>query len=148
MATNTELKKIVCSREVSAKLVALGITQAAVFHWTDVLKEDIEFFESTEEKWEPGLVFGVEERKALPAWTYEELRIMIGIHYPGADLPMPRPNPMPGEQQRFYIYLLHEAKNWESGAEANANYLLYLLESKLLAPADANNNYLTKFKPQ
>lgn len=145
---NTDLKKIVCTRETAAKLVALGISQAAVFHWHDVYAQDIEFFESTEQMWEPGLVFGVEEQKALPAWTYEELRIMIGIHFPSADLPEPRPNPMPGEQQRFYNYFPGRATNHESGAEANAEYLLWLLENKFISPADVNHNYETKFKPQ
>lgn len=133
---NTPLEKIVCSRETAQKLVTLGVSQAAVFHW----------FESESPAYSVGIVINPKPYD-LPAWTYEELRIMIGNKYEGAELPVPRPNAMPGEAQRFYNYYPDRCTNHEIGAEGNAQYLLWLLEVKMVSAADVNHNYKQKYNP-
>ena len=144
----TKLKMLVVSQPLAERLVALGIKRLAAFHWF----KDFDFegdLETKEPKkvWQLGEVDDYVEGETLPAWTMEELRIMIGWHFNGSDLRDHRPKPMPREEFQFVNYYSTSMKSYESGAEANGEWLEYLINKGSLKVEEINERYTEKFKP-
>lgn len=142
----TAFEKLVISKKLSQELVALGLHRAASLHWHDSSEDDITLEEGAE-KWSLGNLINPGEG-ALPAWTMEECRIMIGNIYTAPDLPEPRPKPNWGEDVTFYLHTIDKMYDFSSGAEAAGTMLKMLLEAGLLKPEDVNKRYLEKFKPE
>lgn len=141
---NTDLKKLVISRALSERLVKLGLHKAAVFHWFQTVDD------SEEKKivWELGQLENPDQED-LPAWTYEELRLMIGNAYDGADLPEPRPNIVdPNEGEKFNVLLPSKMLSFEKGAEANGTFLEHLINGHAVKVEAVNARYFKKFKPE
>lgn len=133
----TTFEKLVISFETSKRLVALGLHKAAVFHY------------ETSDLATPKLgLYNHHEGTMLPAWTYEELRIMIGNKHLGCDLPDPRPKPIDGEWETFVAYFPHKSSRHMSGAEGNAAILEWLISSGIETSAAVNQRYFNKYKPQ
>lgn len=139
----TEVQKLICSVEIAKKLVTAGIQPISAFHYADVT----DYFTDGDEASPKYTLDMIDEpdEASVPAWTMEELRIMVGNKFLGGNLPEPRPKPMKGEETTFYVYYLETCKHYESGAEANADLLLYLLEKKLVTAEEVNKRYMTKF---
>lgn len=142
----TGFERIVISQKLSQELVTLGLHRHAALHWYDSSEDDITL-EEGEEKWSLGNLIYPGER-ALPAWTMEECRIMVGNCYNTPDLPEPRPKPNDEEDVTFLLYTIQKCYEFKSGAEAAGTMLKMLLEGGLLKPEDVNNRYLKKFKPE
>lgn len=142
----TAFEKLVISKQLSQELVALGLHRAASLHWYDSSEDDITL-EDAEEKWSLGNLINPGEG-ALPAWTMEECRIMIGNIYTAPDLPEPRPKPNYGEDVTFYLYTVDKGYEFSSGAEAAGTMLKMLLEGGHITAEAANKRYLEKFKPE
>jgi|SRR5699024_7109125 len=120
-----DLKKLVIRRDISEKLTRLGIHRKAAFYWKG---ESI----TTEET-------------MTPAWTMEELRIMIGNKFLCPDLPVPRPRPNDGEEITFYLYTAQRGYEFSKGSDAAGEMLRMLIEERSVKPEDANKRYVQKF---
>lgn len=145
-----KIKQLVISQPLAERLVALGLHRAAAFHWCNDIDFDIDTEKEAVKKWELGSenVEDYPEEDCLPAWTLEELRIMIGWHYNGSDLRDHRPEPMPREEFQFVNYYSTSMKSYESGAEANGEWLEYLINKGDLKVEEINQRYKEKFKPE
>jgi hypothetical protein len=140
----TDIEKLVITQPTAQKLVEAGLMPCAMFHWWDQTEDVITHVEGEPRIWRCGLLYNPGP-DSLPAWTYEEIRILLGNFYPGADLPEPRPKPMKDEDVTFYVYYPDTCKNHKSGAEASAQWLLFLIEEGRIKPEDANERYWRKF---
>lgn len=144
-----KMKTLVISQPLAQRLVALGLHRAAAFHWCN----DIDFDADPDKMvkvWDISNedVEAYEEGDCLPAWTLEELRIMIGWHFNGSDLRDHRPKPMPREEFQFVNYYSTSMKSYENGAEANGEWLEYLINKGSLKVEEINERYKEKFKPE
>lgn len=143
------IKNLVISQALSKRLVDLGLHKIAAFHWL----HDIDFGdENPEKKWmiiPDAELDDYGETEVLPAWTYEELRIMIGWEYNGIELREPRPKPI-SEMEQFDFLVIYPtlSKAFQIGAEANGEWLAYLLQNKKETPEDVNKRYQLRFKPE
>lgn len=138
------LSRIVCSRDFSLKLIEAGIYPwAHLWHYkTNISMEDswnvvpkLEGYDFT-----PGIF--------IPAWTKEELDVMLG---PDVRLPQ-----LP---QKVYVNSLQDpnAHSWfgasmridyEKGADCSAAVVLRGLEEKAFTPEEVNKRYSEVFKLQ
>lgn len=132
------IERLVANKDICKKLVDLGIEKQAVFFW----RTDPDFGKDYL------LINTLPNENDIPAWTYEEIRIMLGNHVNGADLPEPRPRAMEGEEITFYINFPDVQKSYKQGAQANAEILEFLLNKKQLKPEDANRRYRESFNPE
>lgn len=133
-----KVNNIVASYEMCKKLHDLGITNQTVFHY---LKNGDNF--------EADQLEGVDE-KTIPAYTFEELVILIGHRFAIATLPQPKHEQQekhfPPALQRFDVYFPDSLKNYDKGADGNADILLYLIEKKQITVQDANQRFKTKYR--
>ncbi len=139
----TEFKKLVVSQKLSQELVELGIHRHSALNWYDTSEDRI----SPDPIWEVGNLTNPSEN-SWPAWTMEELRIMVGNKFISPDLPEPRPRPNDGEETTFFLYTAQKMYEFKSGAEATGTMLKMLLKHKYLTAEEANKRYIDKFKPE
>lgn len=122
---NCEL--LVCTAEQAQQLIKLGIQAIGCFCYTPFDGDGLEF---------DGEYIGQEN--AIPAWTMEEVLIMIGGDYNKPDL-LSREDWTPNiNMLQFALYLPEKRKDYKSGAQAAAELLRYLISKKEISPADAN----------
>lgn len=127
----TSLKKLVISQELSRELLELGLQNIAALYYT-----------------EEGTITTDTEQASSPAWTMEELRIMIGNNYVAPDLPIPRPKPNDGEDITFFLHTIDRGYQFKSGAEASGTMLKMMLQERASKPEEVNERYNRKFKPE
>lgn len=133
----TNVKKLVVSLEKSAKLSSLGIINASMLHWyRDIDGDDANPFNV-------GFIDDPSEGD-LSAWTFEELRVMIGWKFGAADFPEPRPKAMVGEETTFVVNFPKVRKQYKNGAEGNADILIYLIEEGMSVD-EINERYQSVF---
>lgn len=135
-----DYKKLVITRQLADKLCFLGLHNNAVFH--HFTEED----EDGKEKHEIGRL--AEPKDELPAWTFEEVRVMIGHHFVAPDYPEPKPRMIEGDQFKYCVNLPHTQYTMVSGAEACGKLLEYLLLEGMVTPEKANERYDEVFKPE
>lgn len=136
----TEIEKLVISQPLARKLVEAGLNNYAAFRWYKCNHDGKEISVIQQN-------LPLVENQHLPAWTYEEIRIMIGNEHVAPDLREPRPNALKGEELTFCCYYLDRAENHKSGAEISGQFLLELIKTKKVKADDANRRYIKKFRP-
>lgn len=146
----TKIEKLVISQPLAQRLVALGLHKSAVHHYFNDIDFDIEGKDEEVKKWRLAdeNIPDYPDEDFLPAWTTEELRIMIGWFNNGCDLREPRPKPMPREEIQFVNYFKSSMKNYESSAEGNGEWLEWLIQQGNIMVEDANERYKEKYKPE
>lgn len=145
----TDYRKLVISKGLAERLVALGLHRIAVWHWYDKTEdaEASEIMEEGQKVWDVGRIANPHE-ELLPAWTFEELRVMLGNAYGAADFPDPRPQEVDIETVKFLANFPDKQKTYISGAEGTGEIIEFLLTNRQLKPEDCNKRYLMVFKPQ
>lgn len=119
---------LVCSAAYSQQLVALGILPIACM-----------CYESTGGIWDfVGEYVG--QKPVLPAWTMNELDVMIGGDYPN-DLFKPeiysqREWSAEADMLQYILYLPKSRKDHRAGADAYAAFLLYIINKVMVNPED------------
>lgn len=132
--------KLTISKSMAEKLVFLGLENNAVFHHFTEETEDGKAVDKVGRLSDPS--------EELPAWTFEEVRAMIGHFYVAPDLPEPKPRMIDGEQHKYCVNLPSSQFTYTSGAEACAKLLEYLLLEGLVTPEKAIERYNEVFKPE
>lgn len=146
------IAQITASKDICQTLVKLGITPRAFF-WH--LKEG--------DKWD---VWELEEPvytegESVPAWTKEELDIMLGGDHGVPILPETRYTKVEVKDEKTvyrYQYIFYDIKKmyaWERvgktfinpGAQASATILQMALGDNWFTPEEANDRYNQFFKP-
>lgn len=142
------IEKLVISQPLSERLVTLGVQRLeAAFYWVNDFDFDLSDKEPIK-SWQLGEFdpYDYEEGEVFPAWTSEEIRVMIGWFFNGCDMRNHRPKPMPGEHLQFVNYYANTMKVFESSAEGNGEWLAYLISEEQVKAAEANERYIEKFK--
>jgi hypothetical protein len=126
----------VCTSEQAQQLIELGIMPAAFFCFE--LQTGVpEGGNGEVEQWEfAGEYF--DQEPAIPAWTKEEICIMIGGYFVKPDMP---DNQEWTANRNMLHYLLHfpdSSKAYRNGAQACAAYLIFLLQHDHITAAQAN----------
>jgi hypothetical protein len=140
--------KICLSPSKCIELITLGIEPRSIFMWVqcDVGLFDIEF--SKIELGSPVLT------EWTPAWTYEELRVMIGNRLtPGyIDIPFRMNNRdhllSSPEDVVFRTQTIKKEQGYVSAAEAAGQTLIELIKAGQVDPNFANKRFATYFKIQ
>lgn len=133
-----KVNNIVASYEVCKQLHDLGVTNDTVFHYF----KNGDNYEADQ----------LEEYKenTVPAYTFEELTILIGHKYSTANLPVPKHEKVereyPPALQIFEVYFSDALKTYNKGADGNADILKYLIENKLVTAEQANERFKTKYR--
>lgn len=148
------LQQITASPKTCQELVDLGIkTRSFFWHVNDFVVEKGE----KKLKWDTYEVENPKYKKdgVVPAWTMEELLVMIGGDHDKPDLaPMSHTavkndplNKKPYYDYMFGIFGLTSAKTWKRGAQAAAEILSDLLKRGMVNPGVVNDRYDYFFKP-
>lgn len=153
------LKQITAAPEVCQQLVDLGITPKAFF-W-HLLEPHPEFEEdengAIKMVWDTFQLDGPEYERniVVPAWTMEELNVMLGGDYEKPDLAPQQYVQVKSEpvnkrtyfEYKFGIFDLKGAKIWRSGAQGSAELLADALKRSQLKIDIVNERYSYFFKP-
>lgn len=129
------ISKLVCSAEQTEALLRSGIALRCGLCYS---------------KEEDGYLFAGEyigEPDCIPAWTYEELCVMIGGELAKPDMLGIKDFTPLGNLLQFRFYLLEKCFDYTSGAKAAAHMLIYMLENKIVTAGEVNERYL-KFYSQ
>lgn len=133
-----KVNNIVASYEVCKRLHDLGVTNDTVFHYF----KNGDNYEADQ----------LEEYKenTVPAYTYEELVILIGHKFAISTLPQPKHEEQekhyPPALQMFEVYFPNSLKNYDKGTDGNADILLYLIERKHTTVEEVNKRFKTKYR--
>jgi len=132
-----KVNNIVASYELCKKLHDFGVTNDTVFHYFKN-GDDYEADQLEEYK-----------ENTIPAYTYEELIILIGHRFATATLPQPKHEAQekhyPPALQMFDVYFPDSLKSYNKGADGNADILIYLIENSLTTVEQANERFKTKY---
>jgi hypothetical protein len=137
------ISKLTASWESCQKLVTVGIEPRAFFwHTRD------EHEQSTPEKprfvwdvWEFEGVVNYKYGQIVPAWTMEELEVMMGPYMPKPVMPTKDlRDTYTNPYEWIYFDSLH-LYNWTKGSQAAADMLLEGLKQNLVTVAQANERY-------
>lgn len=133
-----QLERLTASRELCEQLVAAGVIPWATF-WH--LKEDEGFvvgWTGTGDEYAAG--------ESIPAWTKEELDVMLG---PNVNLPqLPEPQFM-GRLGNPLFHTWFGSNNridCEKGSDCSARVLLYALKEKGITVEEVNKRFLDVFQ--
>jgi hypothetical protein len=135
----TGLGLLTCTPEQSAKILSQGIYADAIL-WHYKFSDDWRTLHNYELRSNAPL--------KLPAWTFAELAAMIGPNYKKPDLWGPQRAKSATDPNTYPVFFPDKCLVFEVGAQAAAEGLLFLLEEKMLNPADCNQRYNAIFKRQ
>lgn len=149
MNKNEQLSRLTASRELCEQLVAAGIIPwATLWH----LKSHMDEGENVAIVWEIDSLEGTDgsgeysEDEAVPAWTKEELDVMLGPSVNLPQLPEPRFMGRLGNA-RFHTWFGSSSRiDCEKGADCSARVLLYALKENGIKVEDANRRFLDVFQ--
>lgn len=127
--------KLVCTSAQSSQLIQLGIKPVGCFcyQW---FGDDPVGSASTGEYEFAGEY--LDQNNPLPAWTYEELLVMVGPECIKPDLPDMREWRENADMMLFSVHLPSKRIDYKTGAPAMAEWLIFLLKGKHITAADAN----------
>lgn len=130
---------LVCTAEQSQQLIGLGIIPAGAFCYEyrvdDYSDDDGErgFYEyAGEYTGQPGVI---------PAWTYEELCVMIGGEYAKPDILSINDFTPNLDLMQYVLYMSNARYHFANGARAAAAMLEYGLINKKLTADECNERY-------
>jgi len=118
---------LVCTAEQSLALMHLGILPVSCFCYEPI---DVGEYEFAGEHFD--------QQNAIPAWTMEELHIMIGGDYTKPDLYTTKDWRETVNMMQYIMYTPAKRKDYQSGATAAAGFLEFLLTAKEITADEAN----------
>ncbi len=138
---------LVCSSMQANQLIMLGILPAACFCYEFILdKEATEIEGRTVGFYEfAGEYMG--QDSVIPAWTYDELYILIGPEIPKPEMFKEKDWSMTANMMQWALMLPKKRSNYPCGAMAAAGLLEWLLINKHITPDEANGRleaFITK----
>ncbi len=128
---------LVCTSDQSMALIALGILPASAFCYEWVSGDPESLKGNYTGDWEFGGEY-VGQDKAIPAFTMEELHVLIGGDYAKPDMYGKREWVEKVNMMQWKLYLPSKGKDYTNGAQASAALLEYLLNKKEIRAEDAN----------
>ena len=134
--------KIVCTAAQVQNLISLGIEAHGVFCY--------EWQKSIEDGSAPDdyvYVFTgeyIDQDVVIPAWTYEELCVMIGGDTAKPDLYSIMDFTVNRNLLQYPVYFPKSMREFPNGAQAAAAQLEYMLQNGHIIPEECNDRY-TKF---
>jgi hypothetical protein len=134
---------LVCTSAQSQMLLSLGILPAGTFCYEWYQAYD----EPENSKYEyAGEYSGQLPETVLPAWTYEELCVMIGGELAKPDI-MGKSEFTPNVNLNQYcLYLPKSKKYFANGARAAADMLTHMLSHKMILPEECNSRFEEFYK--
>lgn len=152
MIKQTDIKKILLTPEKVITLLTMGIEANAIFYYCKTKVDQVEwevigpvqmeqYVEAEED--------GGPNPPVIPAWTFEEIRIMIGASLtPGyVDVPFNYHPNTKGQEIRFCVNTPTALKPFNSGVEALGEALIKLIDGQVVDVEEANKRYDKVFKP-
>jgi hypothetical protein len=82
----------------------------------------------------------------IPAWTKTELDYMIGNDLEKPDLVLTRRAGKFGNLNKYPLYYPNKSIEFDNGAEASAQVLIFLIENEQLDVAKINERYIKFFQ--
>lgn len=134
-----ELQKITCSPKQSKELRSLGIDLPGhLMHYKNG---------ENPSHWITEIFGRGTGYEAAPAWTKEEIDVMIGPVFMKPDLPEPKFAGKAHDPNAFHVYLPDKMLIFKSGAEASAEFLIYLLKMGKISVKGCIERYKEIYKP-
>lgn len=143
------LQQLTCTPQQSKELLVLGIDTKAFF-WHRLTESANPPGHPLHQpaKWEVAQFKSpAVSDKMLPAWTKEELDLMIGNNWPKPDIYPARMVSKCTDPLSYPVTFPQVMKEYKRGAEASAAVLIYLLEKEEIDPVKAVENYNKVFQP-
>lgn len=138
------IQDLTCTPSQSEQLVKLGIEPEAYF-WHERIRLGYGIKEIAD-KWETAQWRTPDPLRLLPAWTKEELDAMIGPERQKPDLYRPHLVTIHTNPNLYPVYFPNKLIEFNRGAQASAEALIYLLQKEVVIAADANTRYSGVFK--
>ena len=134
---------LVCTIAQSQVLISLGILPAGTFCYEWYQAYD----EPENSKYEyAGEYSGQPAETVLPAWTYEQLCVMIGGELAKPDI-MGKSEFTPNlNLNQYSLYLPKSKKYFANGARAAAYMLTHMLTNKMIMPEECNQRFEDFYK--
>lgn len=144
----SNLSKITASREICNKLVEQGIYEEAILWHSRTIREGKEL---TDWSVMPLTDPIPHPECCIPAWTKDELDVMIGPNFSKPQISLDRfmgEGELARKMDRliFSIYTAKSQLIFLNGAEASARALLELIEGGLMGPETCMERYFKFFK--
>lgn len=123
----------VCSPQQAQQLITLGILPAGFFCY--------ELKSFTPAEGAPEYEFAGEyfdQHEPIPAWTLEELNVLIGGYFSKPDMPDAEEWTANRNMLHYILYFPDSLKSFLNGAQASAAFLIFLLQNDHITAAQAN----------
>lgn len=124
---------IVCDAQLAWELVSIGIKKIGFYCYAKRMNGDAVEWEYQGE-YDPFDTVS----EVIPAWTYEEIAIMIGGDLPIATLPEIKEFAKDMNMNAYYIYTDEKRLDFRNGASANAKLLLHYILTGAMSVELAN----------
>ena len=131
---------IVCMAEQVTELMGLGILPVSFFCFEFVPFEEQQTDENNGQYEFAGEY--IDQQPVIPAWTLEELNIMIGGDFAKPDMYGKDDWTENTNMLHYVVYGPKSAKRFSSGAQAAAEVLIFLLKNKHITAAAVNERML------
>lgn len=148
-----KLEQLTASRELCDQLVDLGVEEIAIFWHDRTANRNGNMTEWEVKMLDYPIPF---HENCIPAWTKQELDVMIGPNFPKPDLFTDRElgltaaenedTPYKYNKEQYPIFLPDKLMVFASGADASAFVLIKLIEAGKLKPEDCIKRYNKLFK--
>lgn len=145
----TDIHKILLSPEKTMTLLTMGIEPNYIFLYVQKINEDGSMSWIVDGPRLPAEDDNNPDPVIMPAWTFEEIRIMIGPSLtPGyVDVPFNFHPNTKGQEIRFCVNTPSALKPFNSGVEALGEALIKLIDAEVVDVAEANKRYDKIFRP-
>lgn len=137
-------EKLVCSSSQTKQLMELGIFPVCVFCY-ELEGDGPEAGNEATFGW----VFGGEyvgQEICIPAWTKEEIGILIGGNFPKPDMYSDQEWQRQLNMIHYPVYMPNKMKAFANGAQAYAEWLIFLLKEKKVTAEDCNQRLEAFYK--
>lgn len=132
-----KLERITASVRLCKEIVAAGIDlPAALWHYKNGVNPEHWYTDKA----------GNVAYESVPAWTKEELDVMIGNDFAKPDLSQDMFAGRAHDPRKYHVFLPDKMLIVEKGADASAEFLLYLLKMNKLNPVDVVKRFKEIYK--
>lgn len=146
------LEYLTASRLFCERLFKMGVGPHAFFYHT--VEDDHTMPEDKEGnpilKYEVCMLLNPKPKSGIygtiPAWTKQEIDVMIGPGWPKPDVIESDKIGKFGDPKVYVVYMLNRMETFKNGADASAFVLLHLLENEVISISEINNRHNDFFK--